>query len=177
MADITFTDLTQKHGNKIQSITQRNQNKACENAKKNTSKGALKICDAILTYSDFQFKRFCRMYRWLYDPFLISDYVSFNYNIHITKETIFKKLTSTSDHTVMLTKLEAYSYCWMENRILYFKTYPTDCQKTAAVDSHNSIGIERKENINKNWFLYKNIFKCELFWCHFVIEHTPVSRW
>ena len=39
------------------------------------------------------------------------------------------------------------------------------------------IGIERKENINKNWFLYKNIFKCNLFWCHFVIEHTPVSQW
>ena len=27
---------------------------------------------------------------------------------------------------------------------------PADCQKIAAVDSHNSIGIERKENINKN---------------------------
>ena len=55
--------------------------------------------------------------------------------------------------------------------------YPADCRKIAAVDSHNSIGIERKEKINENWFLYKNIFKCELFWCHFVVEHTPVSQW
>ena len=31
-----------------------------------------------------------------------------------------------------------------------FKTYPADCRNIAAVDSHNSIGIERKENINKN---------------------------
>ena len=30
------------------------------------------------------------------------------------------------------------------------QTYPADCRKIAAVDSHNSIGIERKENINKN---------------------------
>ena len=30
------------------------------------------------------------------------------------------------------------------------KTNPADCRKIAAVDSHNSIGIERKENINKN---------------------------
>ena len=30
------------------------------------------------------------------------------------------------------------------------KTYPADCRKIAAVDTHNSIGIERKENINKN---------------------------
>ena len=34
-------------------------------------------------------------------------------------------------------------------------TYPADCRKIAAVDSHNSIGIERKENINKNWFCIK----------------------
>ena len=40
---------------------------------------------------------------------------------------------------------------------------PGDCRKIAAVDSHNSIGIERKENINKNRFLHKNIFKCDLF--------------
>ena len=62
------------------------------------------------------------------------------------------------------------------NRV-YSKTYPADCLKIAAVDSHNSIGIEREENINKNWFLYKNIFKCDLFWCDFVIENTPVSQW
>ena len=29
------------------------------------------------------------------------------------------------------------------------ETYPADCRKIAAVDSHNS--IERKENINKNF--------------------------
>ena len=55
--------------------------------------------------------------------------------------------------------------------------YPADCRKIAAIGSHNSIGIERKENINKNWFLYKNIFKRNLFWCHFVIEYTPVTHW
>ena len=51
-----------------------------------------------------------------------------------------------------------------------------DCRKMAAVDSHNSIAIERKENINKKRFLYKNIFNCNLFSCHFVIERTPVSQ-
>ena len=30
------------------------------------------------------------------------------------------------------------------------KIYPEDCRKIAAVDSDNSIGIERNENINKN---------------------------
>ena len=34
-------------------------------------------------------------------------------------------------------------------------TYPADCRKIAAVDSHNCIGIERKENIHKNWFFSK----------------------
>ena len=31
------------------------------------------------------------------------------------------------------------------------KTYLADCRKIAAVDSHNSIVIERKENINKTF--------------------------
>ena len=30
------------------------------------------------------------------------------------------------------------------------KTFSADCRKIAAVYSHNSIGIERKENINKH---------------------------
>ena len=37
-----------------------------------------------------------------------------------------------------------------KNRGSRLKTYPADCRKIAAVDSHNSIGIERKENIKKN---------------------------
>ena len=43
------------------------------------------------------------------------------------------------------------------------KTYPADCRKIAAVDSHNSIGIERKENINKKWLLYKHILSAIYF--------------
>ena len=53
-----------------------------------------------------------------------------------------------------------------------YKTYPEDCRKIAAVESHNSVGIERKENINKNRFFYE----CDLFRCNFVIKHTPVSQ-
>ena len=30
------------------------------------------------------------------------------------------------------------------------QTDPVDCRKKAAVDSHNSIGIERKEKTTKN---------------------------
>ena len=29
-------------------------------------------------------------------------------------------------------------------------TYLAECRKISAVHSHNSIGIERKENVNKN---------------------------
>ena len=35
------------------------------------------------------------------------------------------------------------------------ETYPADCLELASVDSHNSIGIERKENINKIDFCIK----------------------
>ena len=62
-------------------------------------------------------------------------------------------------------------------RVLNSQTYPADCRKIAAVDSHISVGIERKENINKKGFLYKNIFKCDLILCHSVIKHIPVSQW
>ena len=48
----------------------------------------------------------------------------------------------TSYHTLY----EVSWTLWLEG----LKTYPADCRKKAAVDSHNSIGIERKENINKN---------------------------
>ena len=51
---------------------------------------------------------------------------------------------------------------YKKNRYENSKTYPADCRKIAAFDSHKSIGIERK-NINKNGFLYKNIFKSNLF--------------
>ena len=71
-----------------------------------------------------------------------------------------------------LVGLEQYNIQFRDN-----KTYPADCRKIAAVDSHNSIGIERKENINKNRYLYKNILKCNLFSRRFVVEHTPVSHW
>ena len=36
---------------------------------------------------------------------------------------------------------------------LLVKTYPTDCRKIAAVDSHNSFGIERKEYQQKLIFV------------------------
>ena len=40
---------------------------------------------------------------------------------------------------------------------------PGRLPQIAAVDSNNSIGIERKENINKIRFLYKNIFNAIYF--------------
>ena len=43
------------------------------------------------------------------------------------------------------------------------KTYPADCRKIAAVDSHNSIGIERKENINEIDFCIKTFLSAIYF--------------
>ena len=51
-----------------------------------------------------------------------------------------KKSDPNNKKTVKTSEIAAYEQ----------KTYPADCRKIAAVDSHNSIGIERKENINKN---------------------------
>ena len=45
----------------------------------------------------------------------------------------------------------------------YTETYPADCRKIAAVDSHNSIGIERKENINKIDFCIKRFLRAIYF--------------
>ena len=43
------------------------------------------------------------------------------------------------------------------------QTYTADCRKIAAVDSHNSIGIERKENINKIDFCIKTFLSAIYF--------------
>ena len=42
------------------------------------------------------------------------------------------------------------------------QTYPADCRKIAAVDSHNSIGIERK-NIKKIDFCIKTFLSAIYF--------------
>ena len=43
------------------------------------------------------------------------------------------------------------------------KTYPPDCRKIAAVDSHNSIGIERKQNQQKIDFCIKTFLTAIYF--------------
>ena len=43
------------------------------------------------------------------------------------------------------------------------KTYPADCRKIAAVDSHNSIGIERKKISTKIDFCIKTFLSAIYF--------------
>ena len=56
-----------------------------------------------------------------------------------------------------------------------FKTYPADCRKIAAIDSNKHDWDWKISRYWKKKFLYKNIFKSDLFWWHFVDEHTSVS--
>ena len=62
---------------------------------------------------------------------------------------------------MLLKETHAYNNCFklrsvaIKNFNINCLTYPADCRKITAVDSHNSIGIERKENNEKTDFRTK----------------------
>ena len=74
-----------------------------------------------------------------------------------------KNLLSVQVATFILSRLFGSMLSVGQAKHTHPQTYPADCRKIAAVDSHNSIGIERKENIKKIDFCTKTFLSAIYF--------------
>ena len=73
--------------------------------------------------------------------------------MHIACSIMLKPATFQNHWTARSSKFETTNA----------EIYPADCRKIAAVDSHNSIAIERKENINTIDFCIKTFLSAIYF--------------